>query len=123
MPTIAEEFETFWNRYPRKVKRLDAMKAYQKARIVATPEQILAGVLTLLQNLPEAACFVPHASSWLNAERWTDSYEVTTPSLFAADADWFMECRVIHNGECGGDRMAHHIRKQLDTGKAQGQAS
>jgi len=119
MPTITEEFETFWTRYPKRVKRIDAMKAYQKARIVATAEQILAGVAVFMKHLPDEDRFIPHASSWLNAGRWSDEYSVTTPNLFAADADWFSECAELHGGECGGDRMRHHIRKQLDTGKAQ----
>lgn len=35
-----------------------------------------------------------------------------------ADADWFEECKLIHGGTCGGDRMRHHLRKQTDAQKA-----
>lgn len=75
MPTITEEFEAFWKKYPRRVKRFDAMKAYQKARIVATAEEISAGVDGLLAHLPEEMRYVPHATSWLNAGRWQDEYD------------------------------------------------
>lgn len=74
MPTITEEFDIFWTRYPKRVKRFDAMKAYQKARIVATAEEILAGVVQLLAHMPDEMRYVPHATSWLNAGRWTDEY-------------------------------------------------
>lgn len=76
MPTLAEEFAQFWTIYPRRVSRQDAMKAYQRARVVATAEELLAGVRTLLEHLPEEMRYVPHAATWLNAGRWTDQYDV-----------------------------------------------
>jgi hypothetical protein len=117
MPTITEEFEIFWTRYPKRVKRLDAMKAYARARIQATAEQILQGVEQLLKNLPDEARFIPLAASWLNAERWTDEYSVSTPtSLF--DRDWYDECRELHGGTCEGS-LRHIHRVKMDAYKAE----
>jgi hypothetical protein len=118
MPTLAEEFAAFWVLYPRRVSRQDAMKAYQRARVVATAEEITAGVTAFLAHLPEEMRYVPYAASWLNAGRWQDEYDAPLPVKRAADAGWFDECREIHNGECGGDRMAHHLRKRTDEVKA-----
>jgi hypothetical protein len=117
MPTITEEFEIFWSRYPKRVKRLDAMKAYQKARVLATAELILKGVDQLLENMPDEARYVPLAASWLNAERWTDEYEVstpTTPNLFARD--WYDECKELHGGQCE-ERIRHEHRMRMDAFK------
>jgi hypothetical protein len=75
MPTLAEEFAAFWATYPRRVSKPNAMKAYQKARIQATAEEIMAGVRVYLRHLPEETRYVPYAASWLNAERWTDEYD------------------------------------------------
>ena len=114
MPTLAEEFGTFWSAYPRRVSRQDAMKAYQQARVTATAEDIMAGVQRFLDHLPEEMRFVPYAASWLRASRWTDEYEDVLPVKRASDAGWFEECRELHGGACGGDRMAHHIRMQTE---------
>jgi hypothetical protein len=116
MPTITEEFEAFWTRYPKRVKRIDAMRSYQKARVLATAEQILSGVEQLLRNMPEEARYVPHASSWLNAGRWTDEYAVSTPSLL--EPDWYDECKTLHGGACG-ERLHHVHRMKMDAFKAQ----
>lgn len=72
-------FEEFWRRYPshRRVKRLAAMRAFDKALALA------GGSLSAILNGLEAAKrewardeprFVPHPTSWLNAGRWMDTH-------------------------------------------------
>jgi len=68
-------FDKFWERYPRKVAKLAAQKAFSRALRQATPEQILAGVELYRQHLPTEMQYVAHAASWLNAGRWLDEYE------------------------------------------------
>ncbi len=50
-------FEAWWDRYPRKVGKGQARPAYAKA---------LPGILA------QEPQFQPHASTWLNGERWLD---------------------------------------------------
>ena len=69
------DFDLFWSRYPRRVGKLAAMKAYQRALLMATPDEIVAGVETYRQHLPEDVKFVPHAATWLNQGRWMDEYD------------------------------------------------
>lgn len=67
------EFEDFWNLYPRKVGKQDAFKAFKKA-IATTPFiAIYVGVQKLATdpNLPEKQ-FIPHPATWLNEGRWSD---------------------------------------------------
>lgn len=66
-------FAEFWRAYPRRTDKGGARKAYAKAIQRADPAELLAGALRLARdpNLPEAQ-FVPHASTWLNGERWDD---------------------------------------------------
>jgi hypothetical protein len=119
LPTLAEEFQSFWACYPRRVSRQDAMKAYQKARVVATAEEILDGLRVYREHMPDELRYVPHAATWLNAGRWQDEYD--TPALIEkkpADFDWYTECALQHGGACGGDRMAHHVRMSIEKGKA-----
>lgn len=123
MPTLAEEFAAFWSVYPRRVSRQEAMKAYQKARIVATAEEIVAGVQAFREHMPDEMRYVPYAASWLNAGRWQDEYDAPPlPVKVAADIDWFDECKTLHESTCGG-RLRHHNRMLTDAFKAKSRAS
>lgn len=107
------DFDTFWAAYPRREAKLNAMKAYDRARRIATAGDILAGVERYKAVMPDEKRFIPLPASFLNAGRWMDDY---TPPVkrTVVDADWWDECARIHRGECGGDRMAHHVRKQIE---------
>jgi hypothetical protein len=48
---------------------------YERALKVATHDEIMAGLEGLNANLPADPQFIPHASTWLNGERWADEYE------------------------------------------------
>ena len=70
------EFDKFWVVYPRKVNKGFAMKAWEKAASKAAPALIIAAVEAWKgsKGFPEPD-FVPHASTWLNGERWLDQLE------------------------------------------------
>ena len=68
-------FSEFWAKYPRRVSKLAAMKAYEKALKLATHAEIMGGLELYLGHLPRETQFIPHASTWLNAGRWMDEYE------------------------------------------------
>ena len=72
------DFDQFWKSYPRRVGRLDAIKAYAKARTVASAAEILAGVELYKAHKPEYADWC-HPSTWLNKGRWMDEYEAAPP--------------------------------------------
>lgn len=120
MPTLAEEFTAFWALYPRRVSRQDAEKAYQRARIVATADELLAGARAFAEAIaseqrgPDERRFIPHAATWLNKGRWTDEYDIVVEKPMARD--WFEECQDIHGGACE-ERLRHHHRKQMDAFK------
>lgn len=71
------DFQRFWELYPRKVGKKAAEKAFQK--IAMTP-QILNEILDALDGTrwPESQ-YIPHPASWLNGERWTDERESGRP--------------------------------------------
>jgi hypothetical protein len=82
---LAESFEIFWAKYPKKAARQAALKRWLKLKPDAeTLEKILAAIE--LQVRPGGALsrdkikqdgdYRPFPSSWLNAGRWTD--EVAT---------------------------------------------
>ena len=68
------DFDTFYAAYPRRVGKLDAIRAYAKARTVATADEILAGVESYKRNKPEYADWC-HPATWLNKGRWMDEYD------------------------------------------------
>ena len=75
-PSLNSSFADFWSSYPRKIGKGAALKAYKKALTKTDAETILKAV----KGYPWSADkdFIPHASTWLNAERWTD--EPNAPS-------------------------------------------
>jgi hypothetical protein len=72
------EFDTWWKAYPEKVGKLAAMKAYEKARKLATAEQLLEGVAAYRQHKPGWKAWA-HASTYLNEGRWMDEYDTARP--------------------------------------------
>lgn len=73
---IDDDFSEFWERYPRKVAKPNAKKAYAKARKSHEHDKIMFG---LSQHLPilmsKETQFIPHAASWLNGEQFNDEPE------------------------------------------------
>lgn len=67
------EFEAWWAAYPRKVSKGTARRAYIAARRHATAEELADG-LARYRFSPERR-YQPHASTWLNGERWRDDPE------------------------------------------------
>lgn len=74
--TIDEEalrkFDEFWQAYPRKTNKKNAYMMW--CRITMTDELFakIMHTLTLQKNNWEDVHFIPHASTWLNGERWND---------------------------------------------------
>lgn len=79
------EFESFWAIYPRRIAKIAARKAYEKARALATSGDILAGVERYIRHKP-SYCDFAHASSWLSAGRWADEYEAQSVPRHVRDA-------------------------------------
>lgn len=78
---ITDAFPQFWQTYPRKVGKKDALKAWSKL----TPEQRLKAMEAIpthvryWQVCNTESTFIPHASSWLNGWRFEDEIEEPKP--------------------------------------------
>lgn len=75
-------FFAFWERYPRKVSKSQANKAWAKLKPTG---QILADLMAGLERQKgteqwqkDGGKFIPHPSTWLNGRRWEDE---TTPPV------------------------------------------
>ncbi|MCP5263635.1 MAG: hypothetical protein H6929_19980 [Rhodoferax sp.] len=113
--TVNGHFGQFWPAYPRKVKKKEALKAFEK--INPTPEllnQMLAALRLQVKALNWTGDrYTPHASTWLNGERWLDELpESATKSnrhpQWALDAG-FANVDEAHNERCY-ERNAHEFR-------------
>lgn len=66
-----DDFEIFWNAYPRKEKKQAAKTAFEK---VKEPLQVLLDAIERQKKGSQwqDAKYIPHPSSWLNGQRWLD---------------------------------------------------
>lgn len=73
-------FEPFWALWPRGEGRKAAARAFPKAvKAVGSPDDLLALAQQWLRERDGmATSFVPHASTWLNGERWNDDRPPST---------------------------------------------
>jgi len=72
------EFENFWSHYPVKKGKQAAIRAYSKLP-KALRILIVADIKDRLANDAQwIAGYIPHASTYLNGERWTDEITPVT---------------------------------------------
>jgi hypothetical protein len=81
----AEKFDDFWNLYPKKIAKADAIKAWNKATKKKTADELLKLTKAYAEGkLPEDK-YIPYPASWLNKELY-ESVEVAEakalPKLF-----------------------------------------
>lgn len=69
-------FAAFWEKYPRKVSKKAAYKAWQKIKLddalIVRIMSALSSAMKSEQWVKDAGRYIPHAATWLNGERWED---------------------------------------------------
>lgn len=69
-------FEVFWRDYPRKDGKKYALKCYERAVKKRGAQRIIDGLTAWNRVRKECDLkFIPHASTWLNQERFMDDFE------------------------------------------------
>lgn len=82
------EFDQWWEHYPRKRSKGQAMKAYKAARKKVSREVLLEAIQNQRDRLVERGDeFCPYPSTWLNGERWADEVDPPQQSQYAAFRD------------------------------------
>ena len=72
-PKTSDDFGEFWQAYPRKVGKLEAQRAWTKAKKHGvTVEAVLAALAWQTQSDQWTRGYVPHPSTYLNQGRWLD---------------------------------------------------
>jgi hypothetical protein len=79
------DFEKFWNLYPKKVAKADALKAWNKAIKRKTADELLKLTKVYSEGKLPDITYIPYPASWLNKELY-ESVEVAEakplPKLF-----------------------------------------
>lgn len=74
--SVSPDFERFWNCYPNKRGKANAVKVWKKLMPdPALQEQILGAVerqKAWRDWTKDGGAYIPHASTWLNGKRWED---------------------------------------------------
>jgi hypothetical protein len=67
-----EQFDKFWEIYPKKLDKAQALRAFYRALNRAGWEKIHKGVKSYAMdpNLPDEKRFIKNPSTWLNADSW-----------------------------------------------------
>lgn len=104
------EFDQFWEKYPRRVGKLDAMRAFEKARKMASLAEILEGIDLYMATKPEYADYC-HPSTWLNKGRWMDepdrrSGDDRRVSKAGIEIDCPHQPRCLARWQCGQKQLA-----------------
>lgn len=93
-------FARFWACYPRKVAKRQAKITWAKLRPDVDLVQTMLAALAWQSQLPSAVeedgKYFPHASSWLNGERWDDEM----PASMKPRVTWHDECAELHGSTC-----------------------
>ena len=77
-----EQFNQFWEVYPRKVGKQAARKAFDKIPVSVWPKLVPAveAQKRSFQWTREGGQFVPHPATWLNQGRWDDDVDPVKPA-------------------------------------------
>ena len=79
---VVEQFNKFWEKYPRKTAKQPAQKAFPRAIMKISFEELMEKLDVFIKfHKDTKKQFLPHASTWLNQERWYDEYEQPNNNL------------------------------------------
>ena len=78
-------FDDFWTLYPKRIARLDAVKAWAKLSDAERMDALVALVKWRRVWLArDEMQFVPHAATWLRGARWEDELPSDSMPLHAS---------------------------------------
>jgi hypothetical protein len=64
--TADESFDTFWNLYPKKVAKADALKAWKQATKKKTADELIGLTKAYSESKLPDMTYIPYPASWLN---------------------------------------------------------
>jgi len=86
-----QDFDRFWQIYPRKAGKGAARQAWAKAILKTSVEHICEGAERYRDDPNRVEAYTAHPSTWLNNERWDDDLLPKRTDIEPARALTFME--------------------------------
>lgn len=83
---VDPRFFDFWNEYPRRVAKANAMQAWDRLLMDDDFFNLIMSALKKAKRSWSDIKYIPHPASWLNAERWND--EIVDISKPAKDSKY-----------------------------------
>lgn len=99
------QFNDFYNNYPKKVKKQDVKKWFEKNK---PSNELFSSMLSSLEQFrastdwqKDGGQFIPYPSTWLNQKRWEDEYhKETEQEKIAREVKELMEAQNGNSGIC-----------------------
>lgn len=77
--SLSEGFSSFWDIYPRKENKKKAEQVWRTHQLYRYADTIIADVeARKVKHRPWLEGFIPHATTYLNGERWNDAIDEST---------------------------------------------
>jgi hypothetical protein len=84
---VLVDFDTFWERYPKKVGKQQAVKAWKSLnpdhRLLTTMIEAIEQQKKSEQWQKDSGKYIPHPATWLNGKRWEDVLAVAADPMKA----------------------------------------
>ena len=118
----ARAFDLFWDAYPRKTGKQDAIKAFQRLNPNDALMQTIIGAIDRQKLSPQwtkdGGQFIPHPATWINGRRWEDEMPkgggpVKTVSAQQYGQRAYTEAKLLSVG--GADDLLAEARKARET--------
>ena len=81
---VLDEFEVFWNRYPKQIGKKAARKAWEQSKdrpVLVTILESVDRAARSAQWMKENGQFIPHPATWINQGRWEDRQQAKPLSV------------------------------------------
>jgi len=94
-------FDAFWSKYPRKVGRPAALRAWKIATKRTTEGDILGGLVRWVLAWDAAGTektYIPHPTTWLNQHRWEDEPDVGSAAKATSEMVEVVRQHLLANG-------------------------
>lgn len=86
-----DDFDLFWESYPRKVAKVAALKSWKRIKPSITMRQIIMTALEFHKQQEgwqkDNGKFIPHAATWLNQHRWEDELKLNPSQKKISDEE------------------------------------
>jgi hypothetical protein len=90
---FGSRFDEFWNAYPRSVGKKAARKAWDRSKLDGVADAIIADVKRRIcgEWAGKDEQYIPHASTYLNGERWNDGIPKGAAALGTVEQPSWMD--------------------------------